>query len=200
MRPKSSIFYGLLVIAIGAVLIAFNNRGELLNWVVTLVGIAFIIPCLYTLISAISDDRRMRRAGSDTIGLRFMTTGVVMTSVIGIGLGIWLVASPDFFIRFIAYAFAVILILYGIYHLCVLVWLCRPVQLPVGYYIIPLLLIVAGVAIIATNLRYIKSTVIIITGLGLIGSGISSILEYVAANGAYRKSISGQTSGEHTAG
>lgn len=199
MRPKSTILYGLLVILIGALLIAFNNNGELLTWVVVLAGIALIVPCLYTLITTVSDGRRDRAAGTDNLSTRIMSTGVIITSVIGIGLGIWLVASPNFFIRFIAYAFAVILILYGIYHLCVVVWLCAPAKMPLGYYILPLLLIIAGLVILCTDLRNLKSAVIIITGFGLIFAGISSILEYWAVRSAYNRSLSSGNGGTRKA-
>lgn len=200
MRPKSSLFYGLLVIAIGILLIVFNNRGELLSWVVILAGLALIIPCVFTLANAINDNRRASRSGTDTFNQRMMTTGVIITSIIGIGLGVWLVVSPNFFIGFIAYGFAILLILYGIYHLCVVIWMCRPLVLPAGFYIIPSLMIIAGLIILLTNVRYIKSAVIIITGIGLIGAGVSSILEYVAAGSSQRAiERESQTSGQHKA-
>lgn len=199
MRPKSSLFYGLLVIAIGILLIAFNNRGELLSWVVILAGLALIIPCVFTLINAVNDNRRASHNGTDTFNQRLMTTGVVITSVIGIALGLWMIVSPNFFIGFIAYGFAVLLILYGIYHLCVVIWLCRPLVLPGGFYIIPILMIIAGLVILFTSVRYIKSAVIIITGIGLIGAGVSSILEFVAA-GSSKRAIEreSRSDGQHT--
>ncbi|MCM1110727.1 MAG: DUF308 domain-containing protein [Clostridium sp.] len=193
MRPKSTLFYGMLVMAIGILLIVFSGRGELLNWVVILAGISLIIPCLYTLVATITDERRAASDGADTFSLRMMTSGVVITSVLGIALGIWMLAAPNFFIRFIAYAFAVLLIVYGVYHICVLVWLCRPAVLPWGLYIIPVLMVIAGIAILATSLHDLKSAVIIITGIGLIGSGFSSILEYVSAKGQ-RKVTDGNAS------
>lgn len=181
MRSVSSIFYGLLTMVIGAVLIAFHSHGELLTWVVILAGIALIVPCLFTMLSTLSASRRRRRAGTDSFSLRLTTTGVMITGFIGIGLGIWLVAAPDFFIRFLAYAFAVLLILYGIYHFCIATWLCGPKRLSAGYYFIPMLLIIAGVVILFTSVRQIKSAVILITGIGLIFSGVSSFCEYLAS-------------------
>lgn len=184
MRPTSTVFYGFLVIVIGIILIVFHTHAELLNWVVILAGISLIVPCLYTLISTVSGERRQRRnnVAADTLGYRFMSFGVVLTSVIGIALGIWLIVNPAFFIGFLAYAFAVVLILYGLYHLCVILWLCRPAKLPAYFYIIPLLLIIGGVVILCTSVRQIQSTVILITGIGLIGAGLSSFFEYIATS------------------
>lgn len=184
IRPTSTVFYGFLVIVIGIILIVFHTHAELLDWVVILAGISLIVPCLYTLISTISGERKKRsnNIADDTLGYRFMSFGVVLTSVLGIALGIWLIVKPAFFIGFLAYAFAVVLILYGIYHLCVILWLCRPAKLPAYFYIIPLLLIIAGVVILCTSVRHIQSAVILITGIGLIGAGLSSFFEYIATS------------------
>lgn len=198
MRPASTVFYGILVVLIGILLIVFHNHGELLSWVVILAGISLIIPCLYTLISTVSGERKQRRQGVDTFSLRLMTSGMVVTSVIGIGLGIWLVVSPGFFIGFLAYAFAVLLIIYGIYHLCILLWVCKPLKMPGYFYIIPVLLIIAGLVILFSTVREIQSAVILITGIGLIGAGFSSIIEYIAARSA-AQAIKSESDGKHIA-
>lgn len=192
MRPVSTVFYGFLVIVIGILLIVFHTHTNLLDWVVILAGITLIIPCLYTLITTLSGERKARRGGYTSFNTRMMTSGIVLTSVIGIALGVWLVATPAFFIGFLAYAFAILLIIYGLYHICVLVWFCRPVAMPIWFYIIPVLLIVAGVVILGTSVREIQATVILITGIGLVASGFSSITEYVVANRPVRPTESGR--------
>lgn len=184
MRPKSSIFYGLLVMAIGILLIVYCKHTQLLSWVVILVGASLTIPCIYTLVSTIISERK--RTPVDGFNIRLTGFGAIVASIIGIGVGIWLMCVPDFFIGFIAYAFGAILIIYGIYHLCVIIWLCAPAKLSGGFYIIPLLLIAAGVVILCTNVRTIQSTVILITGIGLVCSGFNSIIEYVGTSNAYR--------------
>lgn len=184
LRPASTLFYGILVIVIGVLLVMFHSNSNLLSWVVILAGISLVIPCLYTLLSTVSGERRERRQGYTSVTSRMMNFGTILTSVIGIAIGIWLIVAPNFFIGFIAYAFAVLLIIYGLYHICVVAWICQPLRLPVWYYIIPLLLIGAGLVILLSSVRQIQSTVILITGIGLIGAGISSLLEYVAAYGS----------------
>lgn len=183
MRPRSSLFYGFVVLAIGILLIVFNKRGELLSWVVILAGLSMAIPCVYTLISAIADKRRARRDNADTAGLSLYDTGMTITSVIGIAIGAWMMINPAFFIGFLAYAFAILLIIYGIYQIVALAVISQPLMLPWYFYIIPVLMVVAGFIILCTSVHNIQNIVVLITGIGLVCAGFNSILQYTTAYG-----------------
>ena len=184
MRSKSSLFYGFVVMAIGILLIVFNRRGELLSWVVILTGLALIVPCAYTLITAIADRRRARNDNADSVNLELYDTGMTITSVIGIAVGAWMVINPGFFIGFLAYAFAIILLAFGLYQVVTVALLAKPLQLSGGFYIIPVLLIVAGVVILCTSVRNIQYMVVLITGIGLVCAGFNTILGYTSGRSA----------------
>lgn len=176
MRPKTSLFYGILVIAAGILLIVFNGRAQLLSWVVILAGISLAVPCLCSLVSAISSNRQARRDGTGSMSLSILNSGVVIASLIGIGAGVWMIVHPAFFIGFLAYAFAVIIILYGVYQILEIAWIYRPQ--PAGLYVVPILMIVAGLVILFSSVRAIQSTVVLITGISLVCAGVNAILEF----------------------
>ncbi len=173
---STSLFYGLLVIAAGVLLIIFNGRAEFLSWVVVLAGITLAVPCLCSLISAISSNRQAQRDGASNVSLSILNSGIVIASIIGIGIGGWMIFNPTFFIGFLAYAFAVIIILYGIYQVLQIAWIYRP--LPAYLYIIPVLMIIAGCVILFSSVHTIQYTVVLITGISLICAGLNNVLQY----------------------
>lgn len=179
MRPKSSsLFYGLAVTAIGILLLVLNGRAELLSWVVMLVGLSIIVPCIYMMAATLSARRQARRDGVSSPASSMADICITITSVLGILLGLWMVFNPGFFIGFLAYAFAILLILYGIWQIVQIGYIYRPQ--PAGLYVVPVLMIAAGCVILFSSVRTIQYTVVLITGISLICAGINSILSYVA--------------------
>lgn len=176
MRPKTSLLYGIMVVAAGVLLLIFNGKAQLLSWIVILTGISLVVPCLCSLVSAISSNRQAQRDGSGSMSLSILNSGVVIASLIGIGFGLWMIIHPAFFIGFLAYAFAVIIILYGVYQILEIAWIYRPQ--PAGLYIIPVLMIIAGAVILFSSVRTIQYTVVLITGVSLVCAGLNAILEY----------------------
>ena len=102
-------------------------------------------------------------------------------------LSVWMVVSPAFFVGLLAYIFGAILILYGIFHIIVVAVWSRPFILPWWFYLIPVLMIIAGVVILCTDVRTINSAVVLITGIALVASSVNSVLEISATNPARTK-------------
>ena len=154
----------LIVMLVGILLIVWHQRVDVLNWIVLAVGIMLIVPGLYSCISAL-----------------------VRKSLGAIALGVWMVVSPAFFVGLLAYIFGAILILYGIFHIIVVAVWSRPFILPWWFYLIPVLMIIAGVVILCTDVRTINSAVVLITGIALVASSVNSVLEISATNPARTK-------------
>lgn len=169
-----------VVFVVGVLLIIWHSRVDILSWVVTLVGIMLIIPSLYNFIRQLS----ARKAGRESRGGE--SAGLV-TSIGCMALGIWMVITPGFFVGVIAYVFAALLILYGIYHILVLAVWSRPFVMPGWFYIIPVLMIIAGVALLCTSVRTLNNVVVLVTGIALVASALNSILEYVGTHPGERR-------------
>lgn len=92
--------------------------------------------------------------------------------------------QPTFFVGLLAYIFAALLILYGIFHIIVIGFWAKPIVLPMWFYVIPVLMIVAGVVLLCTSVRTLNSAVVLITGIALVASAVNSLLEMVSMSPA----------------
>ncbi len=88
-----------------------------------------------------------------------------------------MVVEPGFFVGLIAYLFAAVLILYGIYEIVLMAWLSKPFAMPFGFYIIPVVLIAAGVVILCTTVRTMNAVVVLLTGILLVCAALNWALQ-----------------------
>lgn len=172
----------LVVFVAGILLIAWHSRIDILQWVVVLVGIALIVPALYSFIIALG--RRRRGEGDER--QRTARTSTLWTSVAAMALGVWMVLDPTFFAGLLAFMFGGILVLYGIYHIVLMSYWLRPAVFPFWFYIIPVLMLASGIVILCTGVRAMNSVVVLITGIALVASAVNSMLEYTAASSGRR--------------
>lgn len=190
MKSSTSRWLTILVVFVaGILLIAWHSRIDILQWVVILVGITLIVPALYSFIIALGRKRR----GENGEDERTARTSTLWASIAAIALGAWMVIDPTFFAGLLAYIFGAILILYGIYHIVMMSYWMKPLGVPVWFYIIPVLMIGAGIVILCTSVRTMNSVVVLITGIALVASAINSVLEYTVEFSSRRSIESKET-------
>ncbi|MCM1029619.1 MAG: DUF308 domain-containing protein [Pseudoflavonifractor sp.] len=175
----------LVVFVAGVLLIAWHTRFDILQWVVVVVGLALAIPALYSFIIALGRKRR----GEGNSDERTARTSTLWASVAAMALGIWMVINPSFFAGLLAYIFGAVLILYGIYHIVMMAYWLRPTAFPFWFYVIPVLMIAAGIVLLCTPVRTMNSVVVLMTGIALVASAVNSLLEYSTSYTATRASI-----------
>lgn len=178
----------LIVMLVGILLIVWHQRIDILNWIVIAVGITLIVPGLYSFISAIVRKGEKYKEKTDYSA----ASSTIVASLGAIALGVWMSLSPGFFVGLLAYIFGAILILYGVFHIIVVAVWSRPVILPWWYYIIPVLMIIAGVIILCTSVRTMNSVVVLITGISLVASSVNTILEIAGKSPTRVKSTTEQ--------
>ena len=182
-----------IVLTVGILLVVWHNRIDVLNWIVVIVGLGLVVPGLYSLISAFA------RAGSKSAKKDEYSAGrsTIIASLGALALGVWMIVSPGFFVELLAYMFGAILIVYGVFHIVFLSVCSRPYIMPGWYYIIPVLMIGAGVVILATSVRTMNSVVVLISGIALIASAFNTMLEIAGTHPARLKdSGKGQERGQ----
>ncbi len=155
----------LITAAVGILLIIFHNQVNLLQWIILAMGIAVAVPSFYNLLASFGNNHR------DTNGNIRISS--IVASIGALALGIWMIINPTFFVGLLAYLFAAIMIIYGIIQLVVLNYASRPARLPFGFYVIPLLVIIAGVVILCTSVHTMNAVVVLITGIMLVLSAIN---------------------------
>lgn len=181
MKSKLPLLSNVFVFIVGLLLVVLHNRAAILEMIIIIIGIMFIVPSCLALIALFA--RKEKR----------MMSGVAGVPIVGgLILGIALVVSPQFFVGFTAYTFAIVLILGAVYKLWALLSWSRRVHFPIGCYIIPTLTLAAGIVILSTDVLRIESVLVLVTGISFMAYAINSLLEYLV----YRHFLKQQAAAE----
>lgn len=172
MNGKGSFFVSLLILAIGVALIVLFGRYDIPRMILTVCGIAFVVPAVISLLSLFSRSRE----GSVPAPARFFQ---LISSVGGLVLGICIMVMPETFRGLLVYLFGALLVVIGVYQVYLLSRKTRPGDYPSWTYIMPLLSLVAGVVMIATpSLHRVENEhwLLLVTGIGFIFFGLTSFI------------------------
>lgn len=170
-NEKSTLITTLFVFIAGILLIILHNRVSIMESIVVILGFMFLIPSVVSLIIVLLQKRGQNNRGSSYAGM--------IPAIGGIVFGLFLVVRPEIFVGIMVYLFAAILILGGLYHILFLAVVSKTVKMPGWFYILPVLMIIAGIAIMFTDLRTLENIVVLITGIALVCFSANSLLEYI---------------------
>lgn len=172
MTRNSNILMAVITGAIGILLVVLHNSINLLNWISIAVGIMLLIPSIFILWSSTSS--------------KVKSPGTTVVSVVTLLLGLAMCIFPGFFAGFFVYVLAIMLIVFGVYHIVDIIGWTKITTIPAYFYIIPVLMIIAGVVILCTSVHDINSVVVLITGIALIASAVNSLLEFAGTGNAVK--------------
>lgn len=174
LNVKTDMLTSLVVGVAGIAMIVLHNRLDVMSWIVMMIGVLFIIPGVFSVLTgALSRERKSGAA--------------ILAGVGAVLLGAMMCARPEFFAGIMVTIFGIILVMIGIYHICFVAWLARPFVLPFYYYIIPVLTIVAGLVVMFSSVRSFNSVVLLITGISFICSSVSSLMEWIATHPGHHR-------------
>lgn len=167
MKQNSQWFSAALTLIAGIALLFMAGHTSLLNFVVQIIGVLIGIVGLGAFLAQ-SLQRKERR------NPWWMVAGVA-----AVGIGLWLMFDPEFFVSFTVYLLAVVIILSGLWHIFSLAAFKRQIAVPIWLWIVPALLIVAGVSCLVFAIKITVSAIVLITGICLIFSAFNSFGESV---------------------
>ncbi|MDE6266113.1 MAG: DUF308 domain-containing protein [Muribaculaceae bacterium] len=175
MRTLGNYLTALIIGGAGALLCMMNSRTQVADTIIMILGALFILCGVITIFSVSHGSRRQQQ------GI-VMRTVAWITSIGGIGLAVAMLVSPEWFMGVLVYMFSAILILCGLVQVIALTWGYRGVRFPGWMYIIPVILLVAGVTMIfSDSLRYDTSRMLLIAGIGLLLFGFNYLLQLIIA-------------------
>lgn len=169
MNKKSGeLTANIIALVAGVVLILLHNRLMLLDYIVMLIGIILILPSVFVIFSYF----KTRNDGLPNAG------GIlaVIISFLAITVGIVMLSKPVIFVGLLTYFLAALLLCFGLYHIIYMASSYRIYKFPLWYYILPVLIFVAGIVILVTDLAKIQSTVVLITGIALVLFAVHSVV------------------------
>lgn len=183
MKGKASIISNLAILAVGITMCLIFKRTDILRELVIIFGFIFLIPGIVELIYALSSAGRRQNQF-------VMMTGWI-SAIGGITLGAVMLLTPQSFTSYMVYIFSFGLVVASLNQLYVIGYAYRPLRFPAWFYLIPTLVLIAGVVIVASPmLRYNDSIIVLITGIGLILIGVLAFMEIISASWASRSAAS----------
>ncbi|MCD7817369.1 MAG: DUF308 domain-containing protein [Bacteroides sp.] len=114
--------------------------GQAIIYLVLTIGVLFLLPGLFGLVSYVLTARKRKEAGY-SVPFPIIALGSTL-------FGIWLIVMPDFFVTSLMYVLGVLLVLAGVSQLANLAAARSSVHVPWGIYVIPLLVLVAGLVVL----------------------------------------------------
>lgn len=159
---NNSLLTAIVVGIVGIVLIIFEGRAELLNWIVIVLGFGFILPGVFNLISQFSSPSGKR------------STSSIIAAVGCVILGIVLCAVPGVFVNILIYLFAFTLVVGGIAQMVSI----ADFKLPLGFYIIPALVAITGLIMVFAGAEKDASAIVLVTGIAMVLYSANLFVEY----------------------
>ena len=155
-----SVIRGICAVLMGVLLVTWPEAA--IVYLVIAIGAMFFMPGLFSMIRYFM---KSRQQGG-------------MFPIIGLGsllFGLWLMVSPAFFVGILMYVLGVVLVFAGISQIMQLVNARGWTQVAVGYYIMPVLILLAGLVVLL-NPFAAAAIPFIILGVSSIFYGITDII------------------------
>ncbi len=165
-RFNNSILRSILGIVLGLLLIIWPEVA--ITYLVIMIGIFFIIPGLYALITYLFRDK-----AADTYSGMFP-----VISIGSILLGIWLVVMPDFFVGTFMYLLGILLIIAGIQQTYYLIKARKWSHVSYLFFILPAIIFIIGIMILVYPFGAAKNTFIIF-GVASLLYGINEMINWI---------------------
>ena len=171
----AKLYINLAILALGILFIVFHNQ-NLIATLIIILGITLMIPCLATLFAILFRREKDAQGNEIKIG-KVLFASTVITSLCGIGLGMWMILSPSSLIGIMVYLFAAIIIIAGLYQIIMLAIGHQPIKYPWWMYIMPTFITAAGIVILTTDIKTLENMVVLITGISLVAYAINGFAE-----------------------
>lgn len=167
MKNFTGILTYIASLVIGIILLVFHAEAALLKGIIITIGVLVALPSAAMLIRTF-----IPRKMEDGEKITPPWYGTV-AAIAGVAFGVWMLCAPSFFINFTVYTLSIVVILAGIYGIVYIVQISRPYRPKIGWYMVPALLIAAGIIMIIFGANLIGSAANIIAGILLIIYGVN---------------------------
>jgi uncharacterized membrane protein HdeD (DUF308 family) len=162
-------------ILLGAILLLYPKNA--IFFIVITIGVLFIVPGLISLVNYFISERKKRP------DMLFLFAGIG-----SLLFGVALIAAPHFFVNVLMYLLGIILLLGGIEQLVNLVRVRKRTTVPVAFYVIPLLILIAGILVLFNPFKTAQ-TIFILIGITCLIYGIMEFVYWLKFKREYTKTV-----------
>lgn len=157
-----SFLRAICALVIGLVLVMFPDQAG--DYFVITIGVIFLVPSLVSIIGYFAQGTEMRS--------RFPVEGVG-----SLLFGLWLIIMPGFFADLLTFVLGFILVMGGVQQIASLSAARRWMPVPGGFYVVPVLILIAGLVALF-NPTGVRSTAFIIIGISSLVYAASELLNW----------------------
>lgn len=176
MSGRSNFLVCLFVLAAGIALICMHSEATLLQWLVVILGWLFALPGGIMIVSAMVSKRPRR-----------YSEGISMISAVGsLIVGLVMIIWPEVLVGVFVYVLAALLIVLGLWQVVSLATASVPVAMPWWFYVLPVLTLLVGIALLSTPLRTTEALFTLVAGIALVCVGANGICMSIANYAAAR--------------
>lgn len=162
---NGAVIRSVFAIVLGLLLVLWPEVA--INYLVITIGILFIIPGVIAIVNHFVRDK-------NESGKRPMFPIEAAGSLC---LGVWLVATPGFFVNILMYVLGGILVIAGIQQLYTLIAARKWAVVPMGFYLMPALILATGVMILAYPFGAAANTFVIF-GIAILFYGSCELINW----------------------
>lgn len=162
MKERTYLFTYLSALIIGILLLVFHADEKLYNGVIIAMGVLIGLPSLTMLISYLLPKK------NENGEVRPRPWYGIIASAAALGLGVWMVSNPDFFMSVSIYTLGAILILAGGAGVIFIVMAARPAPIQFYWLIVPIISLAAGLVVIILGPAKVAHSAALITGIVLV--------------------------------
>ena len=166
---NSSIVRCAFAIVLGLVLIMWPEVA--ITYLVITIGVCFILPGLFSVLGYFT---REKIEGEPNPMFPIEGAGSIL-------FGAWLVIMPQFFVSILMYILGALLVIAGIQQIVSLVSARKWGNVPYGFYVIPILILLTGVMILAYPFGAAANTFVIF-GVASLIYGLSELINWYKFN------------------
>ena len=157
-----SFLRAICALVIGLVLVMFPDQAG--DYFVITIGVIVLVPSLISIIGYFAQSTEMRS--------RFPIEGVG-----SLLFGLWLIIMPGFFADLLTFVLGFILVMGGVQQIASLSAARRWMPVPGGFYVVPVLILLAGLVALF-NPTGVRSTAFIIIGISSLVYAASELLNW----------------------
>lgn len=167
MTTKSNLWTAVIVLLAGVLLICIYPIAA--DIIVQVLGGMFLLAAILNLSMLFGTKAgKSSKSGNMTAILTAIASGV---------LGLWMLIDPQSLVSLLVYLIAAVIIVAGVYQVCTLLFAFRPIRFPFGFFVLPMLLIIGGIAMIFLGPQKVSSGLALIVGIVMIVYAISLFIE-----------------------
>lgn len=187
MDYKRILWTSLLILAAGILLLCYKQP-----------SLDFCVICLGGLLLASSvlniamQFAYSRQSKEDNSHHSLSSVWGTMTAIASGALGLWMLLAPSGFTTAMIYVFGAIMILGGVYLICIMLFVFKPVKFPGGFYILPSLVTICGIVMCVISPETTKSVIVTVTAIAMIVYALGAII-VVSGLASYNRTLKNQT-------